>query len=511
MTQAQREDEHRQTDSIVLPDSELALLRGLHFVQKRWLLLTAISVVILLPCFWHKRIEAGDLASHTYNAWLAQLIERAQAPGLYLSRQWTNIIFDVALLRLANIFGFAAAEKIVVSACVLIFFWGAFALIAAASRKAPWFLVPAIAMIAYGWTFQMGFMNYYLSLGLGFAAAALFWRGRSFDYVAATALMVLALMAHPMGFICVAGAIVYTKLAESMPGWRRWTLFALALLAVLAVHFYIVRHFQTQYWETSIFYLMNGADQLVLYGSKYTKLAMATTLFGSICFLYADFREGKDTQERWRFRTPLELWAILLFTAAMIPELIQLPLYPGPVGFPVSRLTSITAVMGLCMLGYMRPRSWHLAGFGVLTALFFGLLYRDTGKLNQMEKQAENLVSTLPYGRRVTETIAAPRDWRVLFINHIVDRACIGHCFTYSNYEPSFGQFRIRVHSGSPIVTDSVDASNDMEDGTYIVRQEDLPLAHIYQCDEKDLTRLCMRDLRAGEKNGRIGHHRSAP
>lgn len=493
------------------PDSAPALIRAFRFVGLRWLPLGAISVAILLPCFWHKRIEAGDLASHTYNAWLAQLIERGQAPGLYLAPQWTNILVDVALLRLGNIIGVAPAEKIVVSACVLTFFWGVFALIAAASRQPPWFLVPAIAMIAYGWTFQMGFMNYYLSLGLGFFAAALFWRGRSTGYIAAAALMALAWMAHPMGFLCVAAAVAYIKLAESLSGRHRWMLLGSAFLIVFAVHYYIVHHFQTQYWDTSIFYLMNGADQLVLFGSRYRKLAVAAILFGSVCFLYADLREGKGTPARWRFRTPLELWTILLFTAAMIPELIQLPLYPGPVGFPVSRLTSITAVMGLCMLGYMRPRLCHLAGFTLLAAVFFTLLYRDTGTLNQMEEQAENLVSTLPYGRRVTETIGAPHDSRIFFINHMVDRACIGRCFTYSNYEPSFGQFRIRVRPGSPLVTDSPEASNAMEYGNYVVRPEDLPMTQIYQCDEKDLTRLCMRDLTAGEKNGRLGYHPPAP
>jgi hypothetical protein len=500
-----------QPDRPAPPYSELALIRALHFLHSRPLLLTTISVAILLPCFWHKRIEAGDLASHTYNAWLAQLIERGQVPGLYLAPQWTNIFVDVALLRLGNIIGFAAAEHIVVSACVLIFFWGTFAFIAAASRQPPWFLVPAIAMIAYGWTFQMGFMNYYLSLGLGFLAAALFWRGRSVDYIAAAALMALALIAHPMGFLCVAGAVAYIRLAESMRGRRRWLLLSSAFLTVFAVHYYIVRHFQTQYWDTSIFYLMNGADQLVLFGSRYTKLAIATILFGTACFLYADLREGKGTPQRWRFRTPLELWAILLFTAAMIPELIQLPLYPGPVGFPVSRLTSITAVMGLCILGYVRPRRWHLAGFAVLAAVFFALMYRDTATLNRMEEQAENLVSTLPYGRRVIETIGAPPDSRIFFISHMVDRACIGRCFTYSNYEPSFGQFRIRVRPGSPLVTDSPEASNAMEEGNYIVRPQDLPMTQIYQCDEKDLTRLCMRDLTAGEKNGRLGYHPHMP
>lgn len=495
-----------------LPDSDFALMRALCFARTKWPLIIPISAVLLVPCFWHKHIEAGDLASHTYNAWLAQLIERGQAPGLYLARQWSNILVDLGLARLSSVAGFAAAEKIVVSTCVLIFFWGIFALMAAASRHAAWFLAPAIAMLAYGWTFQMGFMNYYLSLGLGFFAIALFWRGRSGDYVAGAVLLALTLVAHPMGLVCACGIIVYIKLAELTSAWRRWLVFASALLAVFAVHLYIVHHFRTQYWDTSTFYLMNGTDQLILYGSLYTKLAMASLILGSVCFLTGR-REGKGTAERWRFRTALELWAVLLFTAAMVPELIQLPLYPGPVGFTVSRLTSITAVMALCVLGYMRPRIWHLAGSAILAAAFFALLYRDTGTLNGMEQQADELVRTLPYGRRVTEIIAAPPDSRVYFIGHMVDRACIGHCFAYSNYEAPFGQFRVRARAGSPLVTDSVEASNAMGAGKYVVRPEDLPMTQIYQCDEKNLTRVCMRELKAGEKNGSVtktptGHER---
>jgi hypothetical protein len=45
-----------------------------------------------------------------------------------------------------------------------------------------------------------------------------------------------------------------------------------------------------------------------------------------------------------------------------------------------------------------------------------------------------------------------------------------------------------------------------MQAGEYDVEDEDLPLKQIYQCDEKDLTKLCIRDLAAGEKNGRLGY-----
>ena len=486
------------------------LSRGLKFVVEHSLRIAATSAVLLLPCFWHKRIEAGDLGSHTYNAWLAQLIARGEAPGLYLTRQWNNVLVDVALAKLGSAIGFVAAEKIIVSACVLIFFWGAFAFIAAATRRPPWFLVPAIAMIAYGWTFQMGFLNYYLSLGFAFFAAALFWRGHGVDWIAGLALSGLTLLAHPLGLLCLLGMVAYIQLAERSGGWRRWVVFAGAFVAVLALHWYIVRHFRVAYWDAAIFYLLNGADQLVLSGKRYLIPAWFALIFGAGCFVHGRVQQRRRGESVWTARTALELWAVLLFVAAMIPDLIYLPQYAAPIGFPVARLTSVTAILGLCILGSVQPRWWHLAGLSACTIIFFAFLYRDTGTLNKMEQQVEELTKTLPYGRRVTETIVAPRDWRISYIHHMVDRACIGRCFTYSNYEPSSGQFRIRVRPGSPLATDSVDSSHAMEDGEYVVRAEDLPMTQIYQCDAKDFTRLCLRVLAAGEKNGSVGYNADA-
>jgi hypothetical protein len=44
-----------------------------------------------------------------------------------------------------------------------------------------------------------------------------------------------------------------------------------------------------------------------------------------------------------------------------------------------------------------------------------------------------------------------------------------------------------------------------MASGQYEVQDQDLPIKQIYQCDEKDLTRLCIRDLEAGGTNERTG------
>jgi hypothetical protein len=157
-------------------------------------------------------------------------------------------------------------------------------------------------------------------------------------------------------------------------------------------------------------------------------------------------------------------------------------------------------------MGCLKPRKWHLAGFGAFALFFFTFLYTDTLDLNRMESSAEQIVSGLPFGTRVIATVWAPPDSRVSFIGHIVDRACIGHCFSYANYEPASGQFRIRAHPGSPVVSASDDDTEDMQAGEYEVQDEDLPVMEIFQCDEKDLTKLCIRALASGEKNGRLGY-----
>jgi hypothetical protein len=56
------------------------------------------------------------------------------------------------------------------------------------------------------------------------------------------------------------------------------------------------------------------------------------------------------------------------------------------------------------------------------------------------------------------------------------------------------------------VVSADADDREDMETGEYTVREDDLPVWQIYQCDAKDLTRLCLRALAAGEVNGRVGY-----
>jgi hypothetical protein len=137
--------------------------------------------------------------------------------------------------------------------------------------------------------------------------------------------------------------------------------------------------------------------------------------------------------------------------------------------------------------------------------VFFAFLYQDTGWLNRLEANAEKLVEHLSPGSRVVVTIDSLANSRITFIGHSVERACIGHCFSYANYEPASREFRVRVRKGSPVATSSTDDAEDMASGEYEVDDTDLPLKQIYQRDASDLTKLCIRDLEGGETNGRMG------
>ena len=477
---------------------------GLSFVREKKGLIISWSTLAVIPCLWHRYIEAGDLGSHVYNAWLAQLIERGQAPGLYLATRSNNILFDISLLHVANVVGFATAEKIVVALCVLIFFWGVFAFVAAVTKQVPWNWTPCILMLAYGYSFNMGFMNYYVSVGLGCFVLALVWEGWTGNWIPTFVIGVLVVLAHPLGLAWIFAVASYRFIRCKLP--NRWKLVAPAaaasLLGALSLYLHTRRDLLIDWYGDARFYALNGADQLMLYGHRYVVLATAGACLGIACVVVHLLRRRKDAGSLRIFAQPLELYAAAFCATALLPENLHSSIYAAWIGFLVSRLTTISAILGFCVLGCIKPQKWHLLAFAIMAVVFFSFLYQDTRTLSRMESDADAALSKLPNGTRIIATIRAPADWRVPFVGHLADRACIGRCFVYSNYEASSGQFRVRARKGSLIVTDSSDDSEDMQAGAYEIQETDPPLKQLYQCDRKDWTKLCLRDLAEGDNTG---------
>jgi hypothetical protein len=480
------------------------LAQSFAFLRRNFWNFLGVSLAVLVPCFWHRMIVAGDLGSHMYNAWLAQLVERGQAPGFWLAWRWNNVLFDYWLDGLGRILSLQVAVKIAVSAAVLIFFWGMFALACAATRRAPWYLCPCIAMFTYGYTFHMGFMNFYISLGLAFFGMAILWRGKGWDRLVPVVLAPFIILAHPLGFAWLVAGSAYVIIAQRIP--RRYQIYLLAAAgaALFAAHYYFW-HYDVVEAPAGPLYYFNGTDQVLLFGSRYAIPELALLVFIFLA-LGADFFSRPWGQFRLGdYAVSLQLYIIVCLGVVLLPDAIRFPTVTSGIALLTERLTSVSAALLCCLLGAMRPRKWHLVACGAIAAVFFAFLYQDTAKIDRMEAQVERLVRTLPPNQRVLGTIKAFPGSRIL-IQHMLDQACIGHCFSYGNYEPACQQFRVRTTPGNPYAIYSYERTSDMEDGTYEVQAGDLPAHQVYQCSASG-TDLCIRPLAAGELNDRLGIH----
>jgi hypothetical protein len=481
-----------------------AISRGLAFLRACYLRVVLISLAVLVPCAWQRHIEAGDLGSHVYNAWLAQLIVRGEVPGLYLAHLWHNVLFDLLLLHTANLVGFAIAEKIVVSFAVLIFFWGVFVFITALTQSSPWFLAPCIAMLAYGYSFNMGFLNYYLSIGLACWSVALFLGATRNDRLWSLAILPVIYLAHPIGFLFAVSAMLYLALRKILPGYWKLALPTTALAAFASLHWLLSAHsdYDIDWTKTGPFYVFNGADQLVLYGDQYSSLAQLAVFFGVSCLVVDAILRCKERASRpsWQaFALPAELYVVAFAIVMLLPENIRTSPEVAWIGLLVSRLTTVSAIFGLAVLACLKPRKWHAIGFAALAAAFFVFLHDDAAYLNQVEASAESVLSQLPYGTRVIPALSAPRDSRIEFVGHLADRACIHRCFSYLNYEPSSSQFRVRATPGNKFAAAPYSQVEKMVSSSYVFQPQDLPLVQLYACTPTDRAKLCTRTLRSGD------------
>ena len=438
------------------------------FSLGRWLY-AVVSLALVAPCFWHSRIEAGDLGSHVYNVWLAQLVSRGQAPGLTVRPQATNILFDLLLSGLNTIFGMDAAQRIAVTLVVLVFAWGAFAFASAVAGRAAWTVMPAIAMVAYGFVYHVGFFNFYLSLGLCLWAMALAWHWSLGRGAAAAMLIALAFVAHALPVAWALGLMAYRwAFARIAPERRRW-LAAAALGAMLAARGAIALTIQTR-GSVQQMMLVTGVDQLIVFDGKYGWMALLFFVLW-ISWLSGLLRRGEIG------KAGVVAHFCLLSAAAVVifPTWVAIPGYKHALAFIAERMSLPMAVCVCALAAGRQPRAWQLAAMGALALVFFGMLYRDEGVLCDLEDRIEALVARLPPGQRVVCAVNDP-GLRAGPVTHMIDRACVGRCYSYANYEPSTAQFRVRVTGPNPIVAATYGDSLGMQDGQYTVKPEDLPL-----------------------------------
>jgi len=455
----------------------------------------AASAAILIPCFWQSRLQAGDLASHLYNAWLAGLVEHGQAPGLAIARQTTNVLFDLLLKFLLEHAGAEAAQRISVSLAVLVFVWGAFTFVTQAAGRRPWALLPVLAMLAYGWTFQMGLFNFYLSLGLCLWAMALAWTPSPGRFGAAAALLAVAYVAHGLPVAWGIAAIAYGAIARRLDERGRTRLAAIALGAIVAGSVALRAIAPTRWYPGQQLRSMTAAEQLWVFDEKYLAMAAGLLLLWSVLLALAIRGTGIAAALAG---VPFQLWALTAAGVFLMPNWIQLPGYRHALVYIADRMSLAAGVCLCAAIASSRIPRWAPIAAGGLALVFFVCVYGDQSEVTALEEEMDRLVAQLPPGQRVVSGIE--RNWRAYSsVFHAIDRACIGRCYSYGNYEPSSAQFRVRAMGPNGIVIADADDSFRLGLGTYVVKERDVPL---YQVALDNQGQLGLRLLEAGQQSG---------
>jgi hypothetical protein len=452
------------------------------------------SLVVLIPCFWQSRLQAGDLSSHIYNAWLARLIESGQAPGLAIAHQTTNVLFDAMLSGILGVAGAGAAQRMAVSLAVLVFVWGAFAFVSAVSGRAAWSVLPIIAMLAYGWVFHMGFFNFYMSLGLCFGVLALCWEGKPRRGAAAIPLLAAAWMAHALPVAWTLSLLAYLWLARRIGQRARLCLLAAAMAALVLLRAVLNARITTRGFPTQ-FLAATGLDQVWVFDGKYLLIVLGLILVWGLAFVGL-LRQSRPVAIAASI--PFHLCLLTAFAILVLPAEVLIPGYRHSLAFIADRMSLALSICTCALLGGVRYRPVQNGLMAVVALLFFGFLFHDERVFNAFEDRMERLVAELPPGQRAIAAIDAP-SLRVNALTHMIDRVCISRCYSYANYEPSTAQFRIRVVGANPIVVSSYQDSWALQAGKYLVKERDLPL---YEINLDQGGRMSQRSLQAGDSVG---------
>ncbi|MGC8760223.1 MAG: hypothetical protein ACP5UT_11580 [Bryobacteraceae bacterium] len=415
------------------------------------------------------RVQAGDLSSHLYNTWLVLLVKSGEPLGLEIVPQYSNVLFDWWLEGFWRLGGPVLAEKAGVSLAVMIFFWGSFALLRRLTGQSPWPSAPLLAMLAYGWVFHQGFFNYYLSCAFGFWGIV-FLASQGRKRLLALPMLALACLGHLLGAAVAAGLGLYLALRQMLGERRRLALLMASLLGLALTGWLIGVNLPAK-WNEARMLQLTGVTPFLIDSLWY--LLPVTPLL----LLWLTGLVWKASVERLAMlRVPAADLAFLCAAAiALMPTRLRWPGTEYPLYFIDWRLGLWYVLCLHALLAGRLPARFVGAVCATAAGFYFCLLALDNRSLSRIEQSFHEVVRRAPPRSRVVSGLTAvPEDLNP--INHMLDRACIGYCFSYANYESATGQFRLRAKPGSTANLDSLAAVSSLHAGRYRIRAADVPI-----------------------------------
>jgi hypothetical protein len=436
----------------------------------------AAALLLAVPCVWQQHVQASDLSSHLYNAWLVNRVAAGALKGLYVVPQYTNVLFDLLLSSLLKSFSVVSAERIAVISAVQIFFWGCFALVSATGARPAWQWTPLLALLTYGAVFRMGFFNFYISVGICCGAIALVWWNNSRARWLALVLLPIAWIAHLMPCLWAMAVIGYILAARWMRPSHRWRLLAAGLIGIGGLAAFLAIRVPSVWVPGIRVESFFGADQVFTFGGKYS--IIAAVLFCWLILLLA---------RRFELPAPplhdivLHVWLLIAVASVSLPDSILLPPYSGRT-YITLRLSLFSAILLCAAVARIPLKAFERIGQIVLMAAFFFFSYGDERAFNLVEENVARAVAMLPPGSRVISTVKDSRLY-IQALQHVVDRPCIGRCFDFADYEPSTGKFRLRAQPGNSFVMSDYSEIAKLESKQLVFSRTDVVVFRLFPCE----------------------------
>jgi hypothetical protein len=324
-------------------------------------------------------------------------------------------------------------------------------------------------MFSYGVVYHLGFFNYFLGLGLGFAAITLTLRRNLASIALSVPFWAMASRSHPLPLAWSVGAVALLLLLDRLQLRHRTYVLGmfLALVAGASLSLSLLTFTQYRGSGTDMF----GFTQLLVFNLHNIPIAVLTAL------LFA-FALGPRLLNDSPSATLLSLPACLYYFACAVvlasPDMVVVPGIAQPLSILTLRLALPAAIAMLAWWNSAPPPRWLSFASAALSLAFFCMLYRDHNAASSFEEQLHLVVRKLPPHSRVVTRFGF-RSF-VDFGEHMIDRACIGHCWSYMNYEPASGQFRVRVRPDSQTAIASTAHLSDLRSSSAPLAATDLPL-----------------------------------
>ena len=304
----------------------------------------------------------------------------------------------------------------------------------------------------------------------------------------------MAWLAHALPVVWCLCLLAYLEVARRIPARRR-AYATLAALALMAAARTAASYGIGGRWYPAQIAAITGADQVWVFGAKYGLVLVGLLMAWGGLLLRLIHEQGA----RRVFRSlAFQLLVLGAGCVLILPSAVLIPGFMHALAYIAERMSLGVGVAACALLAAARPRPNDRLAMAALATVFFVFLYGDEHALNRFEDRLEGAVASLQPGERVVSLVDDPNA-RVNALTHMIDRVCVGHCYSFANYEPSTRQFRVRATADNPIVVRTYADSWALQTGAYRVKPSDLP---IHAVDLDSSGQLIVRELKAGSPCG---------